>query len=249
MDPFDFNDFSVDSNNEYYDPEEEAARLEWGPVFDAMMVIDGSAPEDVHELLRTATNEELGIPIAADGDDNVFEHNAIYLLLRRLVSRMSPVRPDTLTTEAFDILLDRYPEMFTTFRNNDRHQSLFSRIFLKVVFEEPEHEIFTIVPEKVLRFVQYLKSRGANPGCAFVILVIFNNYNRPLIEYLARNYDDDYICALDILLASERITNRQYEDFGRISPYFRRRHALAALGRTRRNKNKGRRNKSRRLLR
>lgn len=246
MDPFDFDDFSVDSNDENYDPDEEAARIEWGPVFDTMMTINFSAPEDIHNVLTDATNEELGIPIAADEEQ--LQYNAVYLLVRRLVSRMSEVRPDTLTTEAFDILLDRYPEMFTTFRNNDRRQSIFSRILSKVVFEEPEHELYTIVPEKVLAFVRYLKSRGANPGCLFVIDVIHQNYNRPLIEYLARNYSEDYICALTRLLTAERITRERFEQLGRLDPWFRRRHALAITGRTRRNKGR-RQKKSRRLIR
>jgi hypothetical protein len=161
---------------------------------------------------------------------------------------MSLVRPDTLTTDAFDILLERYPEMFTTFRNNDQRQSLFSTIFSKVVFEPPEHEIFTIVPEKVLAFVRYLKSRGANPGCVFVMEVIHQNYNRFLIEYLARNYIQDYICAINRLLAAGRITRERYEQLGPQRSWLGRRHVLTAFGRTRRNKGR-RQKKSRRLIR
>ena len=242
MDPYDFN---VDNNNNY-DPDEEAARNEWGPVFDTMMVINGSEPEDVHAVLRDVTDEELGIPVEADEDE--LQYNAVYLLVCRLLSRMSLVDPDTLTTEAFDILLDRYPAMFTTFRNNDQRQSIFSRILSKVVFEVPEHELYTIVPEKVLRFVKYLKSRGANPGCAFTMGVIVQNYSRPLIEYLARNYGEDYVCALDNLYKANQITRERYEELGRLNAQFRRRHALAIVGRTRRNKG-WRRNKSRRLIR
>ena len=96
--------------------------------------------------------------------------------------------------------------------------------------------------------MRYLKSRGANPGCLFVIDVIHQNYNRPLIEYLARNYSEDYICALTRLLDAERITRERFEQLGRLDPWFQRRHALAITGRTRRNKGR-RQKKSRRLIR